>query len=90
MDLFFKDFNLNRIDSHRSADRINFLKQEIQIPDGVSEVFVSEIKQILNYYENPLVKLGHELIGCDGSNSQYERCLKTYNQFEVKKNRRNF
>lgn len=87
---FFTVFNPNGIASHRIADKIHFLEQEIQIPDGVSDKFVSEIQKILNYYENPLLKLGHELLGCNGSSSQYERCWKNYNQFEVNKDRYNF
>lgn len=82
--------SLNLIDSHRTAGIINFLKKEIQIPDGVSDAFVSEIQKTLNYFENPLLKLGNELIGCDGSSSQYDGCLNSYNQFEVKIYRSNF
>lgn len=82
---FLKVFNQNGMDSHQTAGKINFLKQEITIPDGVSDVFVSEIQRLLNFYENPFLKLGHELLRCDGSTSQYQTCLKSYNQFEVNK-----
>lgn len=80
----FKVPRQNLIDSHRATANINFLKKDIQIPDGVSDAFVCEIRSTLNYYENPLLRIGHELINCNGSSNQYEQCLNSYNQFEVK------
>lgn len=79
----FKVSSLNLIDSHRTATKINFLKKDIQIPDGVSDAFVSEFQNTLTYYENPLLRLEHELIDCNGSSSQYEKCLNNSTQFEV-------
>lgn len=76
-------FSLDRIDSHRATAKINFLKNEIQIPDGVGDAFAYEIQKILNDYENRLLKFGEDMISCDGSSSQYERYLRSYNQFKV-------
>lgn len=78
-----KASKLDRINSQRPAGKIIFLNQEIQIPEGVSDAAVSEIQETLNLYENPLLKLGQELLGCVGS-SNFERCLEKYKQFEVK------
>lgn len=79
----FKVSSLNSIDSHRTTTKINFLKKEIEIPDGVSEAIAFEIQKILNDYENRLLKFGRDLISCDGSSSQQEKYLKSYNQFKV-------
>lgn len=79
----FKVFRLNQKNSLRSTATIKFLEKELQIPDDVSDGFVSELRKTLNDYEKPLIELEHESIGCDGSSSQYGSCLKSYNQFKV-------
>lgn len=80
---FFKVLSLDQIDLCQNARKINFLQKEIQIPDGVSDAVVSEIREILSGYENRMLKLIQDLISCDGSSSQYEKYLKSYNQMKV-------
>lgn len=67
----------------RPKAKINFLKKEIQIPDGISDEFTNEVQNTLSFYENRLLKLGQELNDCDETSRQHERCLRSYNQFKV-------
>lgn len=73
----------NKIDSNRPTTKIDFLKKEILIPDGVNDAVVSEIQKLLGYYENPLLKLRQELTNCDEHSDQNGSCSELYKKFKV-------